>query len=110
AGGADALHELHDRSRPSVRENDRQRVLVRGTHVNEMNANPVDLSTVLREGIEASLEPAPVVLVAPIDDQRLSLLEGCALRPVTDGFPLWPPSVGKSLFEIVQRCLRYVNL
>src|ERR1700758_2090023 len=74
-----------------------------------MNANPVDLSTVLREGVEASLEPAPVVLVAPIGDQRLSLLEGYALRPVTDSFPFRPPSVGKSLFEIVQRCLRYVN-
>src|SRR5579862_7876565 len=75
-----------------------------------MNANPVDLSTVLREGVEASLEPAPVVLVGPIGDQRLSLLEGYVLRPVTVGFPLPPPSVGKSLFEIIQRCLKYMNL
>src|SRR6201984_3676492 len=54
AGGiaerADDLHELHDRSRPSVREDDRQRVLLRGAHVDEMNANPVDLGPVLREG------------------------------------------------------------
>src|SRR4029077_19174251 len=75
-----------------------------------MNANPVDLGTVLREGVEASLEPAPVVLVAPIRDQRLSLLEGYALRPVTDGFPLRPPSVGKSLFQIVQRRLWHMYL
>src|SRR5260370_8850220 len=41
AGGiaerADDLHELHDRSRPSVRENDRQRVPARGADVDEMN-------------------------------------------------------------------------
>ncbi len=74
------LHELHDRSRPSVGENDRQRVPVRGAHVDEVNAEPVDLGAVLWEGV-----------VAPVGDQRLSLLEGYALRPVTDGFPLRPP-------------------
>src|SRR5260370_3790921 len=100
----DDLHELHDRSRPSVRENDRQRVPVRGAHVDEVNAEPVDLGAVLWEGVEASLEPAPVVLVAPIGDQRLSLLEGYALRPVTDGFPLRPPSGREPTLEILE-CL-----
>src|SRR5580693_8942164 len=70
--------------------------------MNEMNANPVDLSTVLREGVEASLEPAPVVLVTPIGNQRLSLLEGDALRPVTNGFPLRPPRGRQPMFQIVQ--------
>src|SRR6202008_1783504 len=107
---ADDLHELDDRSRPSVRENDRQRVPVRGAHVDEVNAEPVDLGAVLREGVEASLEPAPVVLVAPVDDQRLSLLQGYALRPVTDGFPLRPPRGRQPTFEIVECRLRYLDL
>ncbi len=53
--------------------------------MDEVKAEPVDLGAVLREGVDASLEPAPVILVAPVGDQRLSLLEGYALRPVADG-------------------------
>src|SRR4029077_17185403 len=121
----DDLDELHDRSRPSVRENDRhgvpararpggendrQRVPGRGGHVDEVNAEPVDLGAVLWEGVEASLEPAPVVLVAPVSDQRLSLLEGYALRPVTDGFPLRPPRGRQPKLEIVECLLRYLDL
>src|SRR4029077_14298190 len=107
---ADDLHELHDRSRPSVRENDRQRVPVRGAHVNEVKAEPVDLGAVLWEGVEASLEPAPVVLVAPVGDQPLSLLEGYALRPVTYGFPLRPPRGRQPKLEIVECLLRHLDL
>src|SRR5258707_8206711 len=114
AGGiaerADDLHELHNRSRPSVRENDRQRVLLRRAHVNEMNANPTDLSPVLREGVDASLTAAPVILVAPVRNERLRLLKGDALRPVADGFALGPPHGGESALKIVQRCLRYTDL
>src|ERR1700729_3467997 len=88
---ADDLHELHERSRPSVRENDRQRVPVRRVYMDEVNAKPVDLGAVLGEGVDASFEPAPVMLVAPVGDQRLGLLEGYALRPVADGFLLRPP-------------------
>src|SRR4029077_14835716 len=100
---------LHDRSRPSVRENDRERVPVRRAHVDEVNAEPVDLGAVLWEGVEASLEPTPVVLVAPVRDQRLSLLEGYALRPVTDSFPLRPSSGRQPTLEIVERLLRYLD-
>src|SRR4029077_9593219 len=114
AGGiaerADDLHELHNRPRPSVRENDRQRVPLRRAHVNEMNANPIDLGPVLREGVDASLKAAPVILVAPVGDKRLSLPEGDTLRPVADGFPLRPPRGRQSTLEIFQRGLRYMDL
>jgi hypothetical protein len=93
-----------------VRENDRQRVLLRRAHVDEMNANPVDLRPVLREGVDASLKAAPVILVAPVRNERLGLLEGDALRPVADGFALRPPRGRQSALEIVQRCLRYTDL
>src|SRR6202008_3699971 len=107
---ADDLHELDDRSRPSVRENDRQRAPVRRAHVDEVNAEPVDLGAVLQEGVEASLEPVPVVLVAPVGDQHLSLLEGYALRPVTAGFPPRPPRGPQPNLEIVECLLRYLDL
>ena len=59
--------------------------------MNEMNAKPVDLGPVLREGVDASLKAAPVIVVAPVGNERLRLLEGDALRLVADGFPLRPP-------------------
>src|SRR6266478_8627048 len=67
-----------------------------------MNANPVDLGPVLREGVDASLKAAPVILVAPVSNERLGLLEGYALRPVADGFPLRPPRGREPTFQIVQ--------
>src|SRR6266853_450229 len=36
-GGAQDIHGVHGRSRPAVCENDRQRVLLRGAHVDEIN-------------------------------------------------------------------------
>src|SRR5882724_11422305 len=107
---ADNLHELNDRSRPAVRENDRQSVLMRGPHVDEMNANPVDLCTKLREGVDASLKAPPVIPIAPIGDERLSFGQRHTLGPIRYQFPIRPPSIGESPFEIVQRCLRYIDL
>jgi hypothetical protein len=75
-----------------------------------MNANPVELGPVLREGVDASLKAAPVILVAPVGNERLSLLEGDALRPVADGFPLRPAGLGQSPPEIVECGLGYSNL
>lgn len=78
--------------------------------MNEMNANPVDLGPVLREGVDASLKAAPVILVAPVGNERLGLLEGDALRPVTDGFSLRPPNGRQPTLEIVECLLRYLDL
>src|SRR5580692_8152037 len=75
-----------------------------------MNAHPVDLGPVLREGVDASLKAAPVILVAPVGNERLSLLEGNALRPVADGFPLRPARGGQSTFEIIDCALRHRDL
>src|SRR5260370_33148297 len=75
-----------------------------------MNANPVDLGPVLREGVDASLKAAPVILVAPVSNERLGLLEGDALRPVADGFPLRPPRGCQPTFQIVQRRLWHMDL
>src|SRR5713101_5317823 len=75
-----------------------------------MNANPVDLGPVLREGVDASLKAAPVILVAPVSNERLGFLEGDALRPVADGFPLRPPRGRQPTFQIVQRRLWHMDL
>jgi hypothetical protein len=38
----DDLQLLDDRARPSVRDNDRQRIFMLRTSVNEMNVEPID--------------------------------------------------------------------
>src|ERR1700751_4706200 len=103
----DNLHELHKRTWPSVRESYRQRIGVGRPHVNEMNAEPVDSRAVLREGVDASLEPAHVVPIAPIGNQGARLLQGNALRPVTNSFPLRPPRGPQTAFEVVNCALRH---
>src|SRR5258707_14667598 len=87
----DDFHELHERSGPSVREDDWQGLRVLRPHMQEMNSEAVDSRAELREGVGPSLEAAPVVLVAPVGDQRLGLVHGNTLRPVAHGCSLRPP-------------------
>ena len=44
----DDLQLLDDRARPPVRDDQRQRVLVLGANVNEMNVQPIDLGNEVR--------------------------------------------------------------
>ena len=53
-----------------------------GTNVNEMNIDTIDLSNELRQGVEARLDLAPVVLCRPIARQLLSGREPNALRVI----------------------------
>ena len=46
--GIDDLQLLDDRAGPSVRDDERQRVFVLRTNVNEMNVDPIDLGEELR--------------------------------------------------------------
>src|SRR6476469_5216199 len=87
----DDFHELHERSGPSVREDDWQGPGVLRPHMQKMNSEAVDSRPELGEGVDARLEAAPVVLVAPIGDQRAGCVQGNALRPVADGFSVRPP-------------------
>src|SRR5258708_37767181 len=85
-----------------MRENDRQRIRVRRPRVDEMNAEPVYPRAILREGVDTSLEPTQVVRVAPISDQRLSLLERNALRPVADRLALRPASHAQPALQVAE--------
>jgi len=75
--------------------------------VDEMNANPVDLGPVLREGpLMRVSKRRPVILRrASRATSGLSLLERDALRPVADGFPAPAQPRGRPVgrFEIVDR-------
>ena len=75
----DDLELLDRRARPPVRDDERQRVLVLGADVDEVDVDPVDLGDEVRQGREALLELAPVVVRRPVVGQRLDRLELHAL-------------------------------
>ena len=87
----DDLHLLDDRSGPSVRDDDRQRVLVLRANVDEVNVEAVDLGDEIRHARSVSPRLAPVVLGRPVARERLSRGELNALRVIRDRLPLGPP-------------------
>ena len=86
----DDLQLLDDRAGPAVRDDDRQRIRVLRLNVDEVNVQPVDLGDEIRQGIEARLDLAPVVLRRPIARERLHGRELHALRCVGDRFAFGP--------------------
>ena len=86
----DDLHLLDDRAGPSVRDDQRQRIFVFRTDVNEVNVQPIDLGDELRQGVQFCLDLAPVVLCRPIARERLHRRELHALRCICNRFPFRP--------------------
>jgi hypothetical protein len=68
---ANDLELLDDRTRPAVRHDQRQCVVVLGAHVNEMDLLTVDLGRELRYCVELRFALAPIVVGPPISRERL---------------------------------------
>src|SRR5262249_19876135 len=103
------LELLDDRPRPSVRDDDRQRVLVPRTNVDEMNVETVDLGDEVRHCIEPRLGLAPVVLRAPVTGELLDGRERHALREIRDGFALGQARRTNTPAKILEVGLRKVD-
>ena len=86
---ADGLEQLDHRARPAVRHDQRQRVLVRRLHVDEVDVHPVDLGLELRQRVQPRLAPAPVVLRRPVAGELLDRRQLHALRSVRDELTAW---------------------
>ncbi len=84
------LQRLDDRARPSVGNDERQRVLVFRTNVDEMNIEAVDAGDELRQGIEPRLDFAPVVFGGPIARERLDRRELYSLGCILNRFSFRP--------------------
>ena len=106
---ADDLVELDDRARPAVGDHERQRVRLRGPHVEEVDAEAVELGAELRERVEARLGRPPVVLRRPVRAQLLHVRERDALRPVVDGLGLGPAGASQPLPEVDEILVRDVD-
>ncbi len=68
--GIDYLHLFNDRARPTVRDDERQRILMFRPDMNEVNVQPVDLGDELRQGVHFCFDPAPVVVCRPVPGFR----------------------------------------
>jgi DNA-binding CsgD family transcriptional regulator len=92
--GTDGLEELDDRAGPAMRHDQRQRVLMPGPDVDEVDLHPVDLCRELRQCVQSRLGLAPVVLGAPVAGELFERRELHALRPIPDEF-LGGPAGGR---------------
>src|SRR5258708_11972055 len=86
----DDLQLLDDRPGPSMRDDERQRVFMFRTNVNEMNVESVDLGDEVWQGFQLRLALAPIVLCRPIPREFLNRRELDALRSIGDGFLVGP--------------------
>ena len=94
---ADRLEQLDDRAGPAVRHDQRQRVLVLGLDVDEVDVHPVDLGRELRQRVEPCLGLAPVVVGRPVARQLLDRRQLHALRPIGDELLARQPGGGEAL-------------
>jgi len=106
---ADDLEHLDDRAWPAVRDDQRQRVLVPGLDVDEVNVQSVDLGDELRQRVQLRLAPAPVVVGGPVAGELLDRGQLHALRPVPDEFPGGPARRGDAPPQAGDRFPGYVD-
>jgi hypothetical protein len=106
----DDLELLDDRSRPTVRDDQRERILVARTNMDEVNVDAVDGRHELRQCIQPRFHLAPVVAAAPVPNQLLQLGQLHALRLIGNGFFIGPSRGGEPPAEIDQCLVRNVDL
>ena len=73
----DDLQLLDDRAGPAVIDDERQRVLVLRTDVDEVDVEAVDLGHELRERVQPRLARAPVVLGLPVAGELPRIVASC---------------------------------
>ena len=81
-------------------DDQRQRIFMFRTNVDEMNVEPIDLGDELRQGVEPRLHFAPVVIRRPIAREFLHRCELHALRRIGDCLPFGPVRGGDAPAEL----------
>jgi len=107
---ADDPEQFDDRARPAVRDDQRQRVLVPGPDVDEVDVHPVDLGRELRQRVQFRLAPAPVVVGRPVAGQLLQHRLLHALRSIIDQLPGGPGRRSDAAAEVGDRFVGHLHL
>src|SRR6267143_3030269 len=105
----DDLDLLDNRARPSVRDDQRKRLRILRTHMDEMNVEPIDRRHELRQGVEPGFDPAPVVIGSPIACECAHGRELHALGCIRYRFPLRKLCRGDALTKVNQCLLGNVH-
>jgi len=93
-----------------MRQYDWQGILMLRSDVNEVNPETVNLAAKLWKPIQCAFNPTPIVVGAPVFNERLCFGQRHTLGPIRYCFLVRPTSIGKSLFKVVECCLWYVDL
>src|SRR5215218_8871668 len=108
--GIDDLQLLDDRAGPAVRDDERQRIVMFRTNVNEMDVQPIDLGDGVRYRLQLLLALAPVVLLRPVARELLHRRELHALREIFDGLLFGPARRRDAPPKVVEVLFRHVDL
>jgi len=103
---ADSLQQLDDRAGPAVCHDQRQRVLMPGPDVDEVDIHPVDLGRELRQCVQSCLAGAPVVLGREVAGDLPQRRQLHALRPILDELLGGPACRREAPAEIIKLGLR----
>jgi hypothetical protein len=85
-----------------VGQDQRKRIGVRRSDVDEVDPKPIYLGAELRQSVKAGLGGPPVVNLGPVVAKFLHVSERNSLRPVLDGFALRPARVLEALTKIIE--------
>ena len=96
----DDLQLLDDRAGPAVRDNQRQRVLMLGTDVQEVNVDAIDLGDELRIRIDPRFHLAPVVFMGPVLRELLDGSQRHTLREIRNRLPFWKSRRDDALAQV----------
>ena len=105
----DDLQLLDDRAGPSVRDDQRQRIFMLRTDVDEMDVQPIDLGDEMRVGVQLRLHLAPVVICRPMARELLHRGELHALRRVGNRFAIGPLRRGDAPAKLGDLLLRDID-
>ena len=107
---ADGLEQLDHRAGPAVGDDQRQRVLVGGLHVDEVDVDPVDLGPELRQRVEPRLAAAASRTRSPSTGRAPG--SSRAARPASDPgrAPCWAGGSRRGGGELFQRLLRNLDV
>ena len=100
----DDLELLDGRARPAVGDDQREGVVVRRADVDEVDVDAIDLGHEVRQGREALLERAPVVLGGPVASERLDRVQAHTLGRIR--FPVGPPGRFDASTEVCELLVR----
>ena len=107
---ADGVDHLDHGAGPAVGHDQRQRVLVLGPDVDEVDVHAVDLGDELRQRVQPRLDPPEVVLRRPVARELLNRRQLHALRPILNELLARPTRRRNASTEVVQDLVRNLNL